>query len=58
MTYLTETAAVGFNSEWAAGKSLKEFLKHEKHQRLTVDHLKQVHAMCVKKHKPEVAEEK
>jgi hypothetical protein len=58
MTYLTDKTAVGFNSEWVAGKSLKEFLKHEKHQRLTEDQLKQVHAMCVKKHKPGVAEEK
>ena len=35
------------NIEWAASKSLVEFIEHEKHTGLTDDELKEAHELCV-----------
>lgn len=43
----------GFNEKWAASKTQKEFVEHEKHTGLTEAQLKEVHSLCVKKVKGE-----
>lgn len=35
------------NAEWAASKSLSEFIEHEKHVGLTEAELKEAHELCV-----------
>jgi Spy/CpxP family protein refolding chaperone len=37
---------IAFNSAWASGKTLQEFMEHEKHHNLTEEQMKQVHALC------------
>lgn len=47
-------AGVDFNEDWVAKKSLEEFIKHESHHGLSVDQLKEVYALCLKKTKAQV----
>ena len=44
---------IWFNYKLAAGKTLQEFIKHEKHHGLTEEQYKEVHDLCVKKEKVE-----
>jgi hypothetical protein len=37
---------VVFNAEWAASKTEKQFVDHEKHSGLTVAQLKEVYKLC------------
>lgn len=43
---------VNFNSEWVAQQSFKDFAEHEKHHGLTDKQMKEVHKLCIEKHKP------
>ena len=43
---------VNFNATWAAGKTEKEFVEHEKHNGLSAGQLKEVHKLCKEAVKP------
>lgn len=46
-------SGIGFNSEWVASQSFEDFVKHEKHHGLSKEQMREVHTLCVKKHKIE-----
>lgn len=37
---------ITFNAEWAATKTVQEFVAHEKHHGLTDAQLKEAHSLC------------
>lgn len=43
---------VTFNATWAATKTEKDFVEHEKHQQLTPAQLKEAHKLCKEAVKP------
>ena len=43
---------ITFNADWAAGKSEKEFIEHEKHHGLSTDQLKDAYKLCKEAVKP------
>lgn len=43
---------VGFNADWAATKTEKEFVEHEKHQELSPAQLKEAYKLCKEAVKP------
>jgi hypothetical protein len=49
---------IGFNKNWVASKSLKEFSEHEKHHGLSPEQYKEVHDLCTGKVKEEKKEDK
>lgn len=53
MTFTFGNKTIMFNEQFAASKSLEDFIKHEKHHGLTDDQFKEVYELCVKKCKSE-----
>jgi len=50
--------SVGFNADWMATKTEKEFVDHESHHGFTKDELKKAYRLITgKKQKPEAKEE-
>lgn len=43
---------IGFNADWAASKTEKEFVEHEKHHTLSEAQLKEAHKLCKEAVKP------
>lgn len=46
MSVILYQGTYGFNKEWAASKSFKEFAEHEAHHNLSKEQLKEVHELC------------
>lgn len=46
---------INFNAGWAATKSVKEFVEHEKHHGLSKEQLTEAHNLCKTAVKGEVA---
>jgi hypothetical protein len=46
---------VAFNKEWAASKTLEQFIAHEKHHGLSDEKMKEIHDLCKLKEAPKTA---